>query len=531
MCDCHRTGVQKTILQSNTRLGQHDEIRLLFNRQWKVKLNTVIAAANRQSNGRLTLRNLLLNTTSVISQDPVIFMLAARAVCQIETVGERPYVVLLKDREKEKSKEKEKEKPQAATDGIIQHCEAISKSAKVNRKPPQSFTTVIELLLESIITFVPPSEDKAVVGESFLVIDMAIDVPSSNGKGKTIASGSEEKEDTGKESSESLTKVVFFMKLLKEILLMYGPSINVLVRKDAEFSSSHGGGIFHHILGSFLPHSRNSKREKKTDADWRHKLAGRASQFLVASCVRSTEARRRILIEVNNAFSDFADNCKVQRPPGNNIQAFVDLLGDVLAARSPTGSSISGEASATFIDVGLVRSLTRTLHLLDLDHADSLKVAPGLVKVLELVTKEHVHAAEANATKADNQAKPSGHLEHGEAENTGGISQSTENASLPNASSAPAEVIESFSTVQAFGGSEFVTDDMEHDQDIDGGYAPPSEDDYMHETSEETRGLDNGLGSVEIRFEIQPDIRESLDEDEEDMSGDEGDEIDEDEDG
>ncbi|GKC54206.1 hypothetical protein Tco_1076951 [Tanacetum coccineum] len=347
----------------------------------------------------------------------------------------------------------EKDKPQAATDGIIKHSEVISKSLKVHRKPPQSFTTVIELLLESIITFVPPSEDKAVVGESSLVIDMEIDVASSKGKGKAIASGSEEKEDTGQESSESLAKVVFILKLLKEILLMYGPSVHVLVRKDAEFSSSLGGGIFHHILGSFLPHSRNSKREKKTDADWRHKLAGRASQFLVASCVRSTEARRRIFIEVNNAFT----------------------------ARSPTGSSISGEASATFIDVGLVRSLTRTLHLLDLDHAESLKVAPALVKVLELVTKEHVYAVEANATKTDNQVKPSGNLEHGGAEYTG-------------------EVVESFSAVQAYGGSEFVIDDMEHDQDIDEGYAPPSEDDI-------------------------------LDEDEEDMSGDEGDEIDEDEDG
>ncbi|GJU59298.1 hypothetical protein Tco_1237064, partial [Tanacetum coccineum] len=166
-----------------------------------------------------------------------------------------------------------------------------------------------------------------------------------------------------KQSSESLAKVVFILKLLKEILLMYGPSVHVLVRKDAEFISSYGGGIFHHILGSFLPHSRTSKREKKTDADWRYKLA-------------------------------------VQRSPGNDIQAFVDLLDDVLAARSrarsATSSLIFGEASTTFIDVGLVRSLTRTLHLLDLDHVESLKVAPALVKVLELVTKEHVHAVEAN---------------------------------------------------------------------------------------------------------------------------------------
>ncbi|GKB29329.1 hypothetical protein Tco_0868730 [Tanacetum coccineum] len=203
---------------------------------------------------------------------------------------------------------------------------------------------VIELLLESIITFVPPSEDKAVVGESSLVIDMEIDVASSKGKGKAITSRSEEKEDTG---------------------------------------------------------------EKKTDADWRHKLAGRASQFLVASCVRSIEARRRIFIEVNNAF---------------------------IAQCSPRGSLISREASATFIDVCLVRCWSWSL--------------------------KSIFMLSANATKTDNQVKPSGHLEHGGAEYTG-------------------EVFESFSTVQAYGGSEFVIDDMKHDQDINGGYAPPSEDDVI----------------------------------------------------
>nr|GEU69655.1 hypothetical protein [Tanacetum cinerariifolium] len=301
----------------------------------------------------------------------------ARAVCQIETIGERPYVVLLKDHEKDKSKEKEKEKPQTETDGIIKHSEAISK------------------------------KDKAVVGESSLVIDMKIDVASSKGKGKTIASESEEKEDMGQESSESLAKVSFIFKLLKELLLI--------------------------VL-------------KMTDADWRHKLAGRASQFLVASCVHSIEARRRIFVEVNNAFSDFADNCKVERYPGNDIQGFVDLFDDILAARSPTGSSISGEASATFIDVDLVR---------------------------------HVHAVEANVTKADNQVKPSGHLEYGGAENT--------------------------------------SDDMEHDQDNDGGYAPPCKDDYMHGTSKETKGLDNGDEGDEIDEDEDGDDehRNDLEEDEE----------------
>ena len=78
--------------------------------------------------------------------------------------------------------------------------------------------------------------------------------------------------------------------------------------------------------------------------------------------------------------------------------------------------------------------------------------------------------------------------------NTGGISQYTKNESLPIWKP---EVIESFITVHSYGVSESVTDDMEHDQDIVEGFAPPNEDYYMHKTVEETRGLDNGLGSVE----------------------------------
>ncbi|KAF5950454.1 hypothetical protein HYC85_012447 [Camellia sinensis] len=76
--------------------------------------HSVVTAANRQSNGRLIPRNFLSNLISVISRDPVIFMQAAQSVCQVEMVGERPYIVLLKDPDKDKCKEKEKEKEKAA---------------------------------------------------------------------------------------------------------------------------------------------------------------------------------------------------------------------------------------------------------------------------------------------------------------------------------------------------------------------------------------------------------------------------------
>lgn len=530
---------------------------------------SVAALANRQSSGRLTPRNFLSNLTSVIQRDPVIFMKAAQSVCQIEMVGERPYVVLLKDRDKDKSKEREKEKeklddkdkvqstdvkvgsghvsPLNPASGHGKVVDTCSKNVKVHRKPPPSFVNVIELLLDSVASFEPPVRGESGTRDNPSSVDMDIDISSSKGKGKAVISSSEENEASSQESSASMAKIVFILKLLTEILLMYGSSVHILLRRDAEISSCHGAqrpsnghcsaGIFHHVLHKFLPYSKYSKKEKKMDVDWRHKLASRANQFLVASCVRSTEARKRIFSEISFVFNDFVGTSEGFRPPGIDIQAFIDLLNDVLAARNPTGSYISAEASVTFVDVGLIQSLTRVLRVLDLDNPDSPKVVTGLVKVLELVTKEHVHSAEANAGRAEQLAKPVQRESRGTG-NANNVSHSIEIMSQANENSSATNNIESFGANQNYGGSEAVTDDMEHDQDMDGGFAPQG-DDYMRETPEDISGGDNGLESVAIRFDIQPDGEGNIDEEEDDdddedddeddeMSGDEGEEVDED---
>ncbi|KAE9458821.1 hypothetical protein C3L33_09258, partial [Rhododendron williamsianum] len=473
--------------------------------------HSVVTAANRQSNGRLTPRSFLLNLTSVILRDPVIFMQAAQSVCQVEMVGERPYIVLLKDRDKDKLKEKEKEKEktvekekaQTPGNGTSKLSDANSKNVKGHRKPPQSFVNVVELLLDSVITFVPPLKEDSLVRDTSSSVDMDIDASVNKGKGKAVVTLSEEDEANNQELSAALAKIVFLLKLLTEILLTYSSSIHVLLRRDAEVSSFRGppqrgpaghctGGIFHHFLHKFLPYSRGSKKEKKTDIDWRHKLASRASQFLVASCVRSTEARKRVFLEITNVFNDFIDSSTGFRPPGNDIPSLVDLLNDVVAARTPTGSYISAEASTTFIDVGLVTSLTRALQVLDLDHAEAPKVVTGLVKVLEIVTKEHVQASDSNSSKAENSTKPPPDQNPREGiDNSGDISQSIETSSQRNENSVAVDRMASFETAHAYGGSEAVTDDMEHDQDLDGGFPPTAEDD---ERQGRTTSIYNLLG-------------------------------------
>ncbi|PPD77872.1 hypothetical protein GOBAR_DD25184 [Gossypium barbadense] len=488
--------------------------------------HNLVAMANRHSNGRVSPRNFLVNLSSVVSRDPVIFMQAVKSVCQVEMVGDRPYVVLIKDRDKDKSKEKEKgsEKDKSQQiDGKGNLCnvnsagpgighgkfnDLNSKSVKMHRKSPQSFVNVIELLLDLVVSFIPPlTEDinMKAHGDAPPSTDMEIDVAAIKGKGKAIASLSLENEVSSQDVSASLAKIVFIFKLLTEILLMYASSVHVLLRRDGEIGSCRaphqkgstgltGGGIFHHILHRFIPYSQNSKKERKTDGDWRHKLATRASQFLVASCVRSAEAKRRVFTEIHCIFNNFVDSCPGFRPPRGDMQHFVDLLNDILVARTPTGSCISAEASATFIDVGLIMSLTRTLEVLDLDHAESPKAVTGLIKALELVTKEHVHSVDSSAIKGENSVKPADRNQTGRTDNIVDASQSMEMASQSNDAVA-ADRIESFNRVQNYGGSEAVTDDMEHDQDLDGGFAPAAEDDYMQETSEDARALENVFGS------------------------------------
>ncbi|MBA0693539.1 hypothetical protein Goari_003907, partial [Gossypium aridum] len=487
--------------------------------------HSLAALANRHSSGRVSPRIFILNLSSVISRDPVIFMQAVKSVCQVEMVGDRPYIVLVKDRDKDKPKEREKEKTSdkdrtQQTDGKGNLCntnsaapgtghgkltDSNSKSVKMHRKYPPSFVNVIELLLDSVNVFVPPLTNEVrtdVPVDAPSSTDMEIDVAAVKGKGKAIATVSDLNGVSGQDASSSIAKIAFILKLLTEILLMYASSVHVLLRRDGEISSCRvpnqrglaglsTSGIFHHILHRFIPYSRNSKKERKSDGDWRHKLATRASQFLVASCVRSAEARKRVFTEINCIFNDFVDSSDGFKPPSSNMQSFFDLLNDILVARTPTGSCISAEASATFIDVGLVASLTRMLEVLDLDHSESPKVVTGIVKTLELVTKEHAHSADSSAIKCESSVKPAEHNQSGRVDNID-ASQSMEMASQSSHDTVAADHVESFNTVQNYGGTQAVTDDVEHDQDLDGGFAPATEDHYMQETSEDARDLDSG---------------------------------------
>lgn len=81
-----------------------------------------------------------------------------------------------------------------------------AKSIKGHRKPSQSFIDVIELLLESICTCIPPSKDdntSNVLPGTTTSSDMDIDVSMNKGKGKAVATMSDSNETNSQEASAS----------------------------------------------------------------------------------------------------------------------------------------------------------------------------------------------------------------------------------------------------------------------------------------------------------------------------------------
>ncbi|RLN00081.1 E3 ubiquitin-protein ligase UPL1-like isoform X2 [Panicum miliaceum] len=340
-----------------------------------------------------------------------------------------------------------------------------------------------------------------------LPTDMDIDCSSAKGKGKAVAVAPEESKHSVQEATASLAKSAFVLKLLTDVLLTYASSIQVVLRHDADLSNMHGpnrpgagiisGGIFTHILQHFLPHAVKQKKDRKTEGDWRYKLATRANQFLVASSIRSAEGRKRIFSEICSMFLDFTDSSTAYKAPVSRLNAYVDLLNDILSARSPTGSSLSAESAVTFVEVGLVQSLSRTLQVLDLDHPDSAKIVTAIVKALEVVTKEHVHSADLNA-KGENSSKI--------ASDSNNVDSSSNRFQALDTTSQPTEMVtddrEAFNAVQTSQSSDSVEDEIDHDRDMDGGFPRDGEDDFMHEMAEdgtEVFGGSNNLAGDTLR--------------------------------
>ncbi|XP_021771401.1 E3 ubiquitin-protein ligase UPL1-like isoform X1 [Chenopodium quinoa] len=377
--------------------------------------------------GRIPTRIFLTSMAPVISRDPVIFTKAATAVCQLESSAGRTVVVL----SKEKEKEKERSKVTGATEGALSSNEPIrisetkvqdgpGKGSKGHKKIPVNLAQVIDQLLEIILQF--PCSNIQEDCTSYQAA-MEVDEPGTSMKGKSkIDEATKGDSVVLPESSAALAKVIFVLKLLSDILLMYVHAISVVLKRDSEIcqlrvssqlDSPGQGGIVHHVLHKLLPLSSDKSSKP---GDLRAKLSEKASWFLVVLCGRSSEGRRRVISELVKALSLYTnlDSNSLQSSllPDRKVLAFVELAYSVLSKNASSSSlSVSGyspDIARGLIDGGIVPCLSSILQAIDLDHPDASKIANLILKALESLTRAANASEQSYKSDVQNKKKSNG---------------------------------------------------------------------------------------------------------------------------
>eukprot|EP00252_Welwitschia_mirabilis_P007759 TRINITY_DN1943_c0_g1_i1.p1 TRINITY_DN1943_c0_g1~~TRINITY_DN1943_c0_g1_i1.p1 ORF type:complete len:3671 (+),score=717.88 TRINITY_DN1943_c0_g1_i1:355-11367(+) len=379
-----------------------------------------------------SLQTFLTELAPVISRDPAIFMQAAAAICQLQTVGGRHSIILLeredkdKVKEKEKAREKDKKVPgqhEAAPaldlsknhDGGSKQFEHPGKPIKGHKKIPHSFSQVIDQLLEIIMQY-PNAQFEEDTG----VTAMDVDGMASKAKGKAkVDDFTNFESESASASYAGLAKVSFILKLMCDILQMYTHAISVVLKRDSEISQNRGScqaaelaghGLLHHVLRRLLQCAGDKKSESNID-EWNEKLSEKASWFLVVVCGRSSEGRRRLISEIVKALdepSNISHSSMHAYLPNKNAIALVNLINSILSynasSRNLQAPGCSPDMAKTMIDAGMIQALTNTLAMIDLDHPDAPKLVNQLLKALESLTRaaglgEEIHKSEENEKK------------------------------------------------------------------------------------------------------------------------------------
>ncbi|MCO5577300.1 hypothetical protein L7F22_031127 [Adiantum nelumboides] len=542
-----------------------------------------LAASLSRHNNRLSPRMFLTTMARVVARDPAIFMKAAAVVCQIDESGGRPHVILAKEKEKEKEREKdkekigdkEKEKLKAGTEEISSQggpkiTEAIGKASKGYKKIPQSFSHVMEQLLDVVANFSPPDKEysgtSAKVNSPSLVTAMEVDDVSSKDKGKAkVEEVVKSDKSTLSESSAALAKVIFILKLLTEFVLMYSASVTVVLRRDTESIQGRSilqggseavgqGGFLHGILHRLVPPAVTAAMEKTPEYELLEKLSSKAGHFLVAVCMRSAEGRKRLFLEIAKALVA-SSNCpgtsvqQCSQPPSRKMRAFVDLLSTVLSSHTSSGGSqapgVSTEMAKAMLDTGMVQALTTLLQVIDLDHPDAPKLAGSIAKVLEALTRaassrEQMHSSEPKRSSAGASQDSDQRLSALDGQPSDAGHQNGNNAHIVEGGSMRVDLQAAIRAMQALVGDDLGGDvHLDHDMGLDADGNDDDDDDeededdhleaddeeFMHDAAEVVGGLEDvAAAAMSFRMEHGEDDDLGEDEEEEDMDGDAGEE-------
>eukprot|EP00898_Chlorokybus_atmophyticus_P008084 jgi/Chlat1/8277/Chrsp78S07706 len=365
----------------------------------EAEIKHTLAASLARHGSRVTPRAFLMSLAPVVARDPQVFLEAVQSVCRMEESGSR-VSVLLKDTIKppeQPSQSKDADPPRTSDDG------AAGKH-KAHKKIPHSFSQVIDKLLEFVISYAPSVQDASRQLESLDALDLASTNSSNKGKGVDTADRSAAATSPVKEDDMRSSQLALVLKLLTEFCLMHPSTAHVILRRDTDPRVLHGKSksILQHIMHKLLPpHTAQPSR----NGPHRDRLSEQATYLLLALCVRSYEARRRVLSEIARALS----NAQASDEPGSAglskgmVRPFVDLVNALLSTTAtPTTGSVFGfstDMAKSMLQANIIPALTHTLQLVDLNHPDAPRVINAVLKPLELLVRMASHTDAATPSQ------------------------------------------------------------------------------------------------------------------------------------
>ncbi|XP_026392926.1 E3 ubiquitin-protein ligase UPL1-like isoform X1 [Papaver somniferum] len=526
----------------------------------ELEIRQTISGTLSRHAGRLSPRIFLSAMAPVISRDPVVFMRATAAVCQLETSGSRINVVLSKEKEKEKDKSKTScgEAGLSSNDGVRisenkQQLDGPGKCSKGHKKVPANLTQVIDQLLEIVMSY-PSAQNQEELTSSF--VPMEVDEPAMRKKGKSKVDDTKKVEmNSLSERSTGLAKVTFVLKLLSDILLMYVHAVGVILKRDLEICQQRGhtsvdgfgqGGVLYHILHRLLPLS--SDKTAGTADERRDKLSEKASWFLVVLSGRSSEGRRRVINEIARALFSFSNlennSSKNILLPNGSVLAFADLVNSILSKNSSSsnlpGPGCSPDIAKTMIDGGMIQSLTSIVRIIDLDHPNAPKVVNLIIKALESLTRV-ANASEQLRSDGSKKKVAVTNGRGGDQTNAFSAGEAVENnqnqINQQEGNDAPQLEQHQLQGTSNTDGDQGGSPDqsMEQDTRVEGEETtanPPVEhrEEFVREEMEETGALRSNSDGIEMTFRVEHRADDEMgDEDDEDMGDDDEDDDDEDE--
>lgn len=507
-------------------------------------------SGNRHA-GRVYPRTFLTSMAPVISRDPVVFMKAAAAVCQLESSAGGTYVVLSKEKEKEKDKSKASGAEDSVRISENKTHDGSGKCVKGHKRIPANLTQVIDQLLDIVLKYPLTKSQEGCVSD---LTSMEVDEPATKVKGKSKVEETRKMESES-ERSAGLAKVTFVLKLLSDILLMYGHAVGVILRRDLELCQLRGsnqtdspghGVILHHVLHRLVPIST----DKSAGPDeWRDKLSEKASWFLVVLCGRSGEGRRRVINELVNAMSSFSNlesnSTQSVLLPDKKVFAFADLVYSILSKNASSsnlpGSGCSPDIAKSMIDGGMVQCLSGILQVIDLDHPDAPKIVNLLLKALESLTRVANAGEQVLKSESLNKKKIVGSNARHDDQATASAAETTEHNQNSSSAQQVQDAVENEEqqqegTTQIEGdGDAHPNQSAEQDMRIeveDTMATNPAMEigmDFMREEMEESGVLHN-TDQIEMAFRVENRQDDDMGDEDDDM-GDEGEDDEDDDEG